>query len=317
MELGETLVYVRARMMSVCGFGMSVFVGLFCRRGPRPILHNSERVESISCMHSRPTCSRPSLAASQVKHALSHMFAIRSTVLSNVVSTLISLYGRRPVGCVVPHNSPSTIHDIMTRLPRRPILPRRFFHAAVPPAPTPAVELSATTPACVDPEVYRAAFPLARSAVAEKGFFEIPGFIRPEFVERFVEEAEALREKGFRSSESHNIWLESRDDEGGGSSDSAVDEDAGVVEIASTPDAVLVPSSAPMRSSKLLINQEQVSAFNEESPLVLLFRWQGLLDLMKTAFALAELHPSVGGCWGQSGFGLYQEISGIGSSIGV
>jgi hypothetical protein len=49
----------------------------------------------------------------------------------------------------------------------------------------------------------------APSAVRKLGFYEIVNFLKPEFVEILLKEGKALKHKGFRSSEAHNIFLES------------------------------------------------------------------------------------------------------------
>ena len=122
-------------------------------------------------------------------------------------------------------------------------------------------------PGCVNRAAYLAARAVCRQEILSKGICEIPGFLKPDAVQKVLSSAEELKRRpcGFRSFEQHNVYLE---------------EKAGDGRV----------RSASFDSSKVLINQAELA---EECPeLIELFHWDGLRQLLQEAFGLKNLYCS-------------------------
>ena len=113
-------------------------------------------------------------------------------------------------------------------------------------------------PRCVNAAAYRAARRTCREAIRRQGLCEMRHFLHDDAVRELLWKSEKLREKGFRSFEEHNIYLENGD-------------------------------SRSFPSSKVLVNQRDLAKSCPE--LIELFEWPGLRELLEIAFDL-KLHCS-------------------------
>ena len=148
-------------------------------------------------------------------------------------------------------------------------------------------------PPSVNKSAYNKALLLAAESIKKQGFYHIRDFIHPEFVSRMKNEADSLRDAGFRSDEPNNIYLESIKHEN--NCHSKHDHDVS----SSSHPKTTTPINGhhhdiPIReklftSSKTLVNMKQLPL---NSSLLELYRSDCLRILLQKAFDLKKLYPS-------------------------
>ena len=104
-----------------------------------------------------------------------------------------------------------------------------------------------------------------RAALRFEGACQLPGLVRPDAVERLIDEATAKRDSAFKTDSSHNVYFEP------------------LAENAPTDD----PSGIVLRSSKKAIAWDLIDG---DSPLRIAFEWDGLTDFIRQAMELDELY---------------------------
>eukprot|EP00405_Crypthecodinium_cohnii_P044746 CAMPEP_0206584774 /NCGR_PEP_ID=MMETSP0325_2-20121206/35964_1 /ASSEMBLY_ACC=CAM_ASM_000347 /TAXON_ID=2866 /ORGANISM="Crypthecodinium cohnii, Strain Seligo" /LENGTH=309 /DNA_ID=CAMNT_0054092079 /DNA_START=37 /DNA_END=963 /DNA_ORIENTATION=- len=116
-----------------------------------------------------------------------------------------------------------------------------------------------------------------RGDISTRGYCHLPGFLRPEVIPELIGEAEHAESSklGFRSSEAHNVFLES-----------------GPTPISASSASLQTPT--PLRekefeSSKLLVAMDDMSP---DSKLLELYRWGPLRKFLQSVFQLPALYNS-------------------------